>query len=54
MFGTAAQQATQRLGKLSLTVGDQAIDDGEQIHAALFTGGQIKVPQQWIGIASYF
>ena len=55
MFGSDAQQATQRLGKLSLAGGDQQpIESGEQVHALLFESGTLQVPHGWIGIASYF
>jgi len=55
MFGSDAQQATQRLGKLSLAGSDeQPIESGEQVHALLFESGTLKVPHGWIGIANYF
>ena len=53
MFGNPADQATQRLGKLTLAAG-QAIENGEQVHQLLFQSGSLQVPQGWIQAASYF
>ena len=53
LFGNQADQATQRLGKLSLST-DAPIESGEQIHAILFDSGSLKVPVGWKQIASYF
>ena len=53
MFGNPAQQATQRLGKLTLNA-QQPIETGEQVHELLFQSGTLQVPAGWIQAAMYF
>ena len=45
MFGNPADQAAQRLGKLSLSADDaNKIESGEQVHELLFQSGKLQVP----------
>lgn len=55
LFGNPAEQAAQRLGKLSLTsASQQALESGEQVHEVIFQSGTLQVPQGWLSVASYF